>query len=82
VKKAEVPLYFLTAALGLYLAGASLLRGAKFPDETTWTPWTIWFVLLLVTAVYVPIYALYKALDASFEREDKERAEAEKARLR
>ncbi|HEX2233709.1 MAG TPA: hypothetical protein VHG69_10135 [Thermoleophilaceae bacterium] len=80
LKRAEVALYVVTAVLGLYLAGGNAMRGAKWPDEATWQPWTVWFCALVAAALYVPLYALYKAIDAHFEESDKEAAEAEKAK--
>jgi hypothetical protein len=80
VKRVEFPLYFLTAFLALYLAAGNILRGAKIPSEDWWAPGTFPFILLLICAVYVPLYALYKALDAHYEQTDKELAAAEAAR--
>lgn len=71
IKHYEVGLFCLAVVLGVYLAGATLLKGAKYPHEATWAPWKIWFVLMLVAAVFVPLYAFYKALDAYFLGEDK-----------
>jgi hypothetical protein len=80
IKRAEILLYVLTAVFALYLAGGNLLRGAKWPDEATWAPWTGWFIGLVVTALWVPLYALYKALDAHLEQTDKQAAEAAEAK--
>lgn len=80
VKAVEVPLYFVTAILATYLAGANVLRSATWPDEATWAPWSPGFVAILVAALYVPVYALYKALDAHYEAG--ERQEAESARTK
>lgn len=66
IKKVEVPLFILAAALGTYLAVASVLRGAKYPSEAIWLPWEPLFVAMLVAGVFVPLYAFYKALDAYF----------------
>jgi hypothetical protein len=74
VKHFEVPLFVVAAILGVYLAVASLLRGAKYPNEAIWTPWKLLFVLMVVAGVFVPVYAFYKALDAYFLGEDKEEA--------
>lgn len=71
VKHFEVPLFYLAAVLGTYLAVASLLKGAKYPSEATWAPWTVWFDVMLAAGVFVPLYALYKALDAFFLTEDR-----------
>ena len=71
LKHYEVALFCLAVVLGVYLAGATLLKGAKYPNEPTWAPWTFWFDLMLAAAVFVPLYAFYKALDAYFLDEDK-----------
>jgi hypothetical protein len=76
VKPFEFPLYFVTAVLALYLAAGNILRGADWPSEGFWHPWSVAFVGLIITALYVPVYALYKALDAHYERLEKEEAEA------
>ncbi len=73
--RARLRCTLVTAILGLYLAVGNALRGAKFPDEETWSPWSPWFVALLGAAVFVPLYALYKALDAYLETQDKSAAE-------
>jgi len=70
----------VTAGLALYLAGGNLLRGAEWPSEDFWQPWSAAFVGLVLTALYVPVYTLYKALDAHYERTEKEEAEAENER--
>ena len=80
LRRYEVALYFLTAGLGLYLAAGNVLRAAKWPCEEFWEPWSAAFIALLVSAVYVPAYALYKALDAYFEREERQAAERTSAR--
>ena len=80
VKRLEVPLYFLTAVLGVYLAGGNVLRGAKVPNEAAWSPLSVWFIGLLVCAVYVPLYALYKALDAYLETKDRKAAQTAELR--
>lgn len=54
----------ITAALGIYLAAGMLLRGASEPSESFWEPWSGWFIALLVSALYVPAYAFYRAVDA------------------
>lgn len=64
--------------LGAYLAGANVLRGAKWPEEATWQPWKVWFIFILVAAVYVPLFAFYKALDAHYESKDRQRAERDR----
>ena len=78
LKKGEFALNVLTALIALYLAAANVLRGAKVPSEHFWAPWRGWFIAILVAALYVPLFALYKALDAHFEKED--RLSAEEAR--
>lgn len=82
IRRFEVPLYVVTAVLGTYLAAANVLRGAKAPDEAFWGPWKVAFVAILVCAVYVPLYALYKALDAHYEKRDRSEVAAEQARAR
>lgn len=64
VKKFEVPLFIIAVVLGTFLAIASALRGAKYPNEAIWLPWEPLFVAMLVAGVFVPVYAFYKALDA------------------
>jgi len=64
IKKFEVPLFVLAAVLGIYLAVASALRGAKYPSEEIWLPWEPLFIAMLAAGVFVPLYAFYKALDA------------------
>jgi hypothetical protein len=61
--------------LALYLAGANVLRAAKWPNEAAWLPWTAWFVVLLVAALFVPLFALLKYFDAAQEKRDKQAAE-------
>jgi hypothetical protein len=51
VKKFEVPLFILVAILGVYLAVASALRGAKYPSEGIWLPWEPLFIAMLVAGV-------------------------------
>lgn len=66
IKRFEVPLFVVAAVLGSYLAVASALRGAKYPNEAIWLPWEPLFIAMLVAGVFVPVYAFYKALDAYF----------------
>lgn len=80
IKRFEVLLYFVTALLGLYLAAGNILRAAKVPSEQAWKPWEALFVILIICAVWVPFYALYKAIDARLEALDKQRSELEKRR--
>jgi hypothetical protein len=58
LKSVEVPLFVITFLLGAYLAVGNIFDAANVPHKSTWTPWSAWFVLLLVAAVWVPIYAL------------------------
>jgi hypothetical protein len=81
VKRYEVLLYFVTALLAVYLAVANILRAAKWPDEATWAPGTTLFALVIGCAVWVPLYALYKAIDAHLESVDKEAAAADQRRV-
>ena len=78
VKRFEVLLFFSAAAFGAYLAAANLLRGAKVPDEAFWAPWRVWFALMSAAAIFVPLYALYKALDAYYLTDEKEGAQLQK----
>lgn len=82
VGRIEVLLFCVAAILGAYLAVATALRGAKWPDEATWLPWSFWFIAMLVAAVFVPLYAFYKALDAYFQAADKKRAEMDERERR
>jgi hypothetical protein len=77
IKRFELPLYFVAAVLGIYLAVAGILRAAKYPNEATWAFGTFWFWAMVVAAVFVPLYALYKAIDAFLQGRDKEAAEAD-----
>jgi hypothetical protein len=74
LKRHELIVFGVTVVAGIYLAGANVLRGAKVPSEAFWAPWSGWFIAM-ACAVYVPIYAFYKALDAR--HESRERAQAE-----
>lgn len=65
----------VACVLALYLAGANILRAAKWPNEATWQPWTASFVALLVAALFVPLFALLKYFDAKQEKRDKQAAE-------
>jgi hypothetical protein len=78
IKRFEVPLYVVAAVLGVYLAVATLLRGAKYPTESSWAPWGALFVLMLAAAVFVPLYAFYKALDAHYLAAEKEKGKLQK----
>ncbi len=57
-------LLLITFVLGVYLAVGNILLAANFPHKRTWQPWTVWFVALLVSAVWVPVYALGQAIRA------------------
>lgn len=72
LKQFEIVLFVAALALGVYLAAANLLRGAKYPSEAIWMPWKVLFVVMVVAAVFVPLYAFYKALDAYLLAQDKE----------
>lgn len=65
----------VACALAVYLAGANILRAAKWPNEAIWQPWTGWFVALLAAALFVPLFALLKYFDAKQEKRDKQAAE-------
>jgi hypothetical protein len=78
VKRFEVLLYFLTAILGLFLAAGAIFRAAKYPSESVWLPGKPLFWGLVVSAVWVPIYALYKAIDAHLETRDRVQSGAER----
>lgn len=82
LRRIEVPLNVVALVLAVYLAAGNLLKGAKYPDEATWLPWTGWFIGLLVAALFVPIFALWKFFDAREEKKDKRTAEAERDRAR
>lgn len=71
----ETPVNCAACALALYLAAANVLGAAKWPDEATWQPWSAWFILLLVSALVVPLFALLKYFDAKQEKRDKQEAQ-------
>lgn len=71
LKSVEVPLFVITFLLGAYLAVGNILDAANVPNKTTWTPWSVWFVLLLVAAVWVPLYALYQTVEARLQSREK-----------
>jgi hypothetical protein len=71
IKRHDKTLYFVTAILAIYLVTANLLKGGKWPHDGAFDPWRWTFVFMLISAIYVPLYALYKAIDAYFESEDK-----------
>jgi hypothetical protein len=81
LKKHELTVYGVTALAGTYLAGANVLRAAKVPSEHAWAPWSGLFIALLACAIYVPIYALYKSLDAHYEAQDRAQAESQERAL-
>jgi hypothetical protein len=78
VKQFDVPLYFVTALLGLFLTVGAIFLTAKVPSEHDWSPGEPLFWALVVSAVFVPVYTLYKSLDAYFETQDKRRSEVER----
>lgn len=71
LKSVEVPLFVITFLLGAYLAVGNIFDAANVPDKTTWRPWSVWFVLLLVAAVWVPLYALYQTVEARLQSSEK-----------
>ncbi|HWY19120.1 MAG TPA: hypothetical protein VNY27_10485 [Solirubrobacteraceae bacterium] len=71
----ETLVNWIAFVLATYLAGASVLRAGKWPNEHAWQPWTGWFVALLLSAVVVPFFALLKYFDARQEKLDKQAAE-------
>ena len=78
LKSVEVPLFVITFLLGAYLAVGNIFDAANVPDKSTWTPWSVWFVLLLVAAVWVPVYALYQTVEARLQSREKRQTQAEK----
>lgn len=63
-RRIETLVNVIAFVLAAYLAGASVLRAAKWPNEHVWQPWTGWFIALLFSAVVVPFFALLKYFDA------------------
>ena len=63
-RRIETLVNVIAFVLATYLAGASVLRAAKWPNEHAWQPWTGWFIALLFSAVVVPLFALLKYFDA------------------
>lgn len=80
LRRADVALNVTALLLAVYLAVANLLRGAEVPNEATWRPWQATFVLMLVAALFVPLFAFYKFLDARLEKLDKQQAEGDRLR--
>jgi len=78
IKRHDLFVNVVTAVLAIYLAAGNILSGVGVPSEAFWSPWKAPFIGLLVAAIYVPIYGLYRALDAHYEAQDREEAEAEK----
>jgi hypothetical protein len=78
IRRADVFVGIVTAVLGIYLAGGSILLGADVPSATFWEPWKAPFVALLTAAIYVPIYGFYKAMDARFESQDRQKVELQR----
>lgn len=72
----QLALNVVTGILAVYLAAGNLLRGAAVPSERYWAPGSLPFILLVICAIYVPVFALYKALDARFEEQGRVAAEA------
>ncbi len=72
IKRFDFAINVATAALAIYLAVGNILRGVKIPSEAFWLPWKAPFIVLIVAAIYVPIYGFYKALDARYESLDRE----------
>jgi hypothetical protein len=63
------------AVLAAYLAVGTALAGAEWPHKDTWRPWSVPFVLMLIAAVSVPLYALLKYFDARQQKVETERAQ-------
>ena len=76
LKSVQVPLFVITFLLGVYLAVGNILDAANVPNKSTWTPWRVWFVLLLVAAVWVPLYALYQTVEARLQSSEKRHTRA------
>jgi hypothetical protein len=76
LKSVEVPLFVITFLLGAYLAVGNIFDAANVPNKSTWTPWSVWFVLLLVAAVWVPVYALYQTVEARLQSREKRQTRA------
>jgi hypothetical protein len=76
LKSVEVPLVAITFLLGAYLAVGNIFYAANVPNKTAWTPWSVWFVLLLVAAVWVPLYALYQTVEARLQSREKRQTRA------
>jgi hypothetical protein len=62
-RRFEILLFAVAMVLGVYLAVATLLRAANH-HSTAWEPWHPLFIAMLVAAVFVPVYAFLRALDA------------------
>jgi hypothetical protein len=80
LRRIETPLNVVAAVLALYLAAATAFRSAKYPSDGFWAPWDAPFVGILVAALFVPLFALLKYLDAKEEKRDKEAREGERDR--
>lgn len=63
MRRFEVQFFWVAMLLGVYLAVATLLRAARH-HSTVWEPWHPLFVAMVAAAVFVPIYAFLKTLDA------------------
>jgi hypothetical protein len=66
--------------LGVYVAAGTVLLGADWPNKEFWEPWSKPFVLLIIAAVYIPLYAAFRDLDADLAEQDRKRAEETQAR--
>lgn len=62
----ELEINVLGCALGIYLAASNALKGAQWPTADFWQPWRWAFIAMLAAALFVPLFALYKYLDARF----------------
>jgi hypothetical protein len=69
MRRFEVQFFWVTMALGVYLAVATLLRAAR-DHPMALEPWRPLFVAMVVAAVFVPVYGFLKTLDARELEED------------
>ena len=76
IKRFDVALYVIAALLGVFLAAGAILRTAKIPSEHVWAAGKPLFWGMLVGAVFVPLYTLYKSFDAHFESLEKRQSQA------
>jgi hypothetical protein len=70
LRKVDVALNAIGLLLGIFLAAATLLKAADWPEKQSWQPWTGLFIVLLCAAVYVPLFGFYKYLDTRQAREE------------